>query len=475
MPAYKQRGWQSSQKGDIPLLGLTLAFSCLVFALEAILDLRQYDKFKDALASKKIPKLLQGVITQETFDKSNDYGVDKYKFGILQTMIMFVEGMMLVFQGYLPWAWDFSGFLAINAGLISNSSSNLYAEIVVTVIFIVLLTIHDTVISLPFELVKTFVIEQNHGFNKSTVALYFSDKAKGLGLTVVFAFPIIAIMVCIVRSGGPFFYFYVWAFLFLVSIVMMTIYPTVIAPMFNKYTKLDKGPVFDAIETLAKSVAFPLTNIFLVDGSKRSAHSNAYFYGFFKNKRIVLYDTLIEQVEVPELLAILGHEIGHWKLNHTQQGFIISQLYTFALFLAFSYCQNTPGLFAAFGFNYTTKTPMPVFVGLMLFSTTFWSPVDKILSLLMNFNSRYNEFAADKYAQQLGMADALGRGLVKISVENLGNMVPDEYYSLYHFSHPPLVERLAALNLTPESMNSMKDTKDKDTKIEKKKDTKKTK
>jgi STE24 endopeptidase len=172
----------------------------------------------------------------------------------------------------------------------------------------------------------------------------------------------------------------VWIFLFIVSIVAMTIYPTLIAPLFNKYTQLEAGPLYESIEALAKKVKFPLAKIFLVDGSKRSAHSNAYFYGFFKNKRIVLFDTLIEQVETPELLAILGHEIGHWKLMHTMQGFVITQVYIFCLFLAFSFVQYTPGLFAAFGFRFQDASAVPVFVGLVLFSQTFWSPVDKVKS-----------------------------------------------------------------------------------------------
>jgi STE24 endopeptidase len=155
----------------------------------------------------------------------------------------------------------------------------------------------------------------------------------------------------------------------------------------------------------------------------------------------------MKQVELDELLAILGHEMGHWKLWHTIQGFVISQLYTFVIFLAFSYVQNTYPLFRSFGFAYDKNHPVPVFVGLMLFAQTYWMPVEKILGLILNFNSRFNEFAADAFSKKLGKADALGRGLIKISIENLGNLVPDSLYSLYHFSHPPLVERLTALGV----------------------------
>jgi STE24 endopeptidase len=190
-------------------------------------------------------------------------------------------------------------------------------------------------------------------------------------------------------------------------------------------------------------VQFPLTQIFSVDGSKRSAHSNAYFYGFFNSKRIVLYDTLLKQVTLDELLAILGHEIGHWKLWHTLQNFVVTQCYTLVLLLCFSFVQHTPALFTAFGFAYSG--PMPVFIGLMLFSQTFWGPVDKALSLGMTINSRRNEFAADAFAVQLHRGEALVAGLIKISTENLDNLVPDGWYSWYHYSHPPLVERIAAI------------------------------
>lgn len=268
----------------------------------------------------------------------------------------------------------------------------------------------------------------------------------GLLLQFVLGIPILGAMIWLIRLGGQHFYIYVWFFLMLVSAVMMMIYPTLIAPLFNQYTKLDEGPLYEAIEKLAEQVSFPLTEIYSVDGSRRSAHSNAYFYGFFKSKRIVLFDTLIKQVEQPELLAILGHEIGHWKLGHTIQGFIVSQIYTFSLFLCFSLVLNTPALFSAFGFSFGADEPLPAFIGLVLFIQTLWTPVDKVMALWVTINSRANEFAADKYAQDLGMGAALAQGLIKINIENLGNLVPDSLYSLYHFSHPSLVERLGAID-----------------------------
>lgn len=433
---------------DIPYLGLAIIFSVLMFGIEYYLSVRQLRKFRQA---KEMPvELKLGGISEDIFKKSLSYGKDKLSFGMFETSALFIESTVLVLAGYLPYAWDLSKRALLCVGISHSSYSPLVYEMLITSVFVAIMSLHDTIVTLPFSLYSTFVVEEKHGFNKSTMALFFKDKLMTLLLTLVIGAPILSGVVWVVRWGGPHFYFYVWAFLCTVSITLMTVYPTLIAPLFNKYTKLEDGPIYSAISELSKTVSFPLTQIYLVDGSKRSAHSNAYFYGFFKSKRIVMYDTLVNQVELPELLAILGHEIGHWKLWHTIQGFVIMQLYQFVLFLTFSAVQNTPALFSAFGFRYCASSAggeyaTPVFVGLMLFTQTFWSPVDKALSLVMNFNSRANEFAADRFSNKLGMGDALKSGLVKISVENLGNMVPDELYSLYHFSHPPLVERLKAI------------------------------
>ncbi|CAM9198153.1 unnamed protein product, partial [Ectocarpus fasciculatus] len=431
----------------IPYLWLTVGFITAIFLFEHYLD--RLVESNRQLHPTVVPEELKHAIPQDKFTKSLLYGVDKFSFGNIEGSFMFLEGFALILLGWLPYIWDFSLFLIERFGLVTAETSYFWKEVLATTAFMFLISLHDTVISLPFSLYSTFVVEEKHGFNKTTLGLFLRDKLISLVLGLVIGCPIFAVVIYVVRNGGPYFYFYVWAFLFSVTLVLMTIYPTLIAPLFNTYTPLKDGKLYDQIEELAKKVDFPLTKIFVVDGSKRSAHSNAYFYGFFKNKRIVLYDTLIAQVETPELLAILGHEIGHWKLWHTMQGFFITQIYIFTLFLSFSAVQNTPDLFSAFGFKYEADesghNSMPVLIALTLFTQTFWGPVEKCLTLAMNFNSRYNEFQADKYACTLGMGHELAEGLVKISVENLGNMVPDSLYSLYHFSHPPLVERLRAI------------------------------
>lgn len=281
-PYYKQVGWSIEKHDDVPYLLLTLCFTVLVFSIEWYLDFRQLHLFNTI---KVVPKELVGTISDETFHKSNRYGADKFRFGIFESGFSTIEALLLVLLGYLPFAWDLAESLCTRFGLIpatGRDSNSIYQEIVRTAAFMVITTCHDTLFSLPFSLYRTFVVEEKHGFNKTTLSLFLRDKVITLGLTVCLGVPVLSIVVWLVRWGGDYFYFYVWMFLFVVTVVMMTLYPTLIAPLFNKYDKLESGPLYDAIEELAKKVSFPLTQIFVVDGSKRSAHSNAYFYGFFK-------------------------------------------------------------------------------------------------------------------------------------------------------------------------------------------------
>lgn len=441
-PLYKQDNI-NTVPSSIPYLLIVVLFILLVFFIEIYLDYRQLYNFNN---STKVDSHLEKHIDNDTFIKTLKYNASKYSFGIFETILTVIQGIVLLLLGFMPYVWDKATIIANNYNIINNTNSDFYQEFIVTMIFFGFIILFEMLWSLPFQLWKTFVIEEKYGFNKQTVRLFFEDKVKYLLLLGIIGSPITGGIIYIVRWGGPFFYYYVWGFCFVVMMIMMFVFPEYIAPWFNKYEPLTDGDLYMEIEKLAsrKDVQFPLTKLFVMDGSKRSAHSNAFFYGFFKNKRIVLFDTLIKQVDTEELLAILGHEIGHWKLYHTIQGLIISQVYLFLQFMYFSYVQNSSELFTAFGFK--AKSIMPVFIGLVLFSQVFMYPVDKVLSFLMNLNSRYNEFMADNYAVKLGMGEKLKSGLIKISIENLGNLVPDKLYAYYHFSHPSIVERLRAID-----------------------------
>lgn len=456
-------------------MAMTILFTVFVFSLEHMLDHRQ----KEAYKITKFPQMLEDTVSKiddekkaskkkteedekteekedkkedvdtdkpilpklkDKFTKAQNYGTDKMKFGMFSSVYNLIETVIFLMAGFLPYFWDLSVQLG-DKHFGYNEAEN---EIKVTLIFLLVTTMIGTVTSLPFELYSTFYIEKKHGFNKQTTMLFFTDKVKSLVLTFVIGGPFVAILLKIIKWGGENFYIYVWAFMFVFSVIMMTLVPVVIMPMFNKYEPLKESELKTRIYALADKISYPLNKLFVMDGSKRSSHSNAFMFGFGKNKRIVLFDTLMEQVSDDEILAILGHELGHWKLGHTWSNFVVTQLYTGASFYCFSLCFNSMGLYRAFGFDGVDR-PVPTIIALMLFFQTIWAPVDKILSFFMTIFSRMNEFAADKYSSDLGMSKPLQTGLCKISLENLGAMCPDPWYAVYHYSHPPLVERLSAM------------------------------
>lgn len=297
-------------------------------------------------------------------------------------------------------------------------------------------------INQPWSLYAQFVIEERHGFNKMTMWLYITDWIKSQMLSIVMGGPILALIIWVVRTGGPYFYIYAWAVVACIQIIMLTIYPVLIAPLFNKFTPLEEGSLKTKIEALAAKLEFPLTKLFVIDGSTRSSHSNAYMYGFWWNKRIVLFDTLLTQTnEEDDIVAILGHELGHWKMNHTTYNLMIAQVLIFTNFFCYGLVMNSEQMYTDFGFIGGDR---PVIIGLMLFSFLF-SPVDHVIGFAMNMLSRRFEYQADAFAKDLGYAHQLRAGLVAISTENKGDLNPDSLYSAYHHSHPTLVERLKAL------------------------------
>jgi len=377
---------------------------------------------------------------QSKFLASQSYGLDKVYFSLFSSTYGIIEGIAFLLLGFMPWIWDCScDFGSSHFGWTESVD-----EIKISLVFLLFTTIIGTVTALPFELYSTFQIEKKHGFNKQTIGLFVTDKIKSLALTAVFGGPFTALLIKIIKMGGDSFALYVWAFTFVFSVIMMTLVPVVIMPLFNKYEKLPEGSLKDQIYALAGRLDFPLTKLFMMDGSKRSSHSNAFMFGFFKNKRIVIFDTLLEQVHDDEVLAILGHELGHWKMGHTVTNFLVSQLYMGASFYAFSLCYNSHELYRAFGFDDESRS-VPTIIALLLFFSTVWEPMDKALSYAMTVHSRKCEFEADEFAMVLGYSKQLQSGLCKIHLENLGAMCPDPWYSTYHYSHPPLVERLSAM------------------------------
>ncbi|XP_050531863.1 CAAX prenyl protease 1 homolog [Daktulosphaira vitifoliae] len=442
-----------------------LTFSWIEFLWEQYLTLRQRRVYK---TTNSIPEKLVNVLDVETFNKAKSYGLDKNTFNIYEEWFN-----MIISTGFIC----FNGFTLIWNLSKSCLASTKYedSEIMISCIFLLFMNTMGTLISFPISIYNTFVIEEKHGFNKQTASFFIKDKIKNFLLIQVIALPITAAAITIVKWGGRYFFIWLWVFAVVTSLFIMTIYPEFIAPLFDKYTALTDGPLKTKIEELAKQVNFPLYKIYIVEGSKRSAHSNAYFYGFFNSKRIVLYDTLLKNDEElsekkedneskttptedsdskkdkgkgmndEEILAVLGHELGHWKLNHILCYIIISQVNLFVMLFVFGWLYDHSMLYRAFGFYETTH---PVIIGLAIIFQYVFSPYNTVISFAMTTLSRKLEFQADAFAKKLGKAKPLESGLIRLNNDNLGFPVYDSLYSSWHHTHPQLLERLEAISKT---------------------------
>ncbi|XP_049787802.1 CAAX prenyl protease 1 homolog [Schistocerca cancellata] len=435
-----------------------LTFMIVEFLWELYLSIRQHHVYEHAV---RVPNELKDILTHETYEKARIYGLDRCTFSIVKDIFGMVLSVAIMLFDGIPYFWDLSERIISAFGYSSHN------EILQSVTFGFILYTFSTIINLPLVVYNTFVLEEKHGFNKQTVGFFVKDKLKSFAVSQVIFTPLLAAMVYIVQIGGKYFFLYLWMFSVVTSVFLLTIYPNYIAPLFDKYTPLPDGELKTKIEQLAASIDFPLYKLYVVEGSKRSTHSNAYFYGFFKNKRIVLFDTLLkdytpenksagedkseEQEKSPtgekkgcdndEVLAVLGHELGHWKLNHILKNFVIAQLNLLFMFLVFGLMFKYDPMYRAFGFS----TERPVIIGLMIVFQYIFSPYNAILGFLLTMLSRKFEFQADAFAKSLGKAKELQRALIKLNQDNLSFPVYDWLFSMWHHSHPPLLERLRAI------------------------------
>lgn len=433
------------------LFNVIVAFITLMYIWETYLSYRQYlvEKY-----NPKIPPELKDVTDQETFDKSRVYAIDKAIYNFVHGFYSQLEAYALLYFGALPFVWT----------LCSNqlgyfSSDWLNSEISKSCLFIIYFILYGQITGLPWSIYYNFVLEEKHGFNKQTFGFFIKDNIKKLLVSVVLTIPIIALLLYIIRIGGDYFFIYAWIFLTVVSLFIVTIYADYIAPLFDKYVPLPEGELKSKIEELAKSLQFPLYKLYVVEGSKRSAHSNAYMYGFHKNKRIVLFDTLIEgytpaeeskenenkeeaatteKEQKPkgcnndEILAVLAHELGHWKLGHNIKNLVLNQMNLFLYFLIFAVLMNRQIFYSAFGFD----NERPVLIGLIVILQFIFAPYNELISFLMVSLARRFEFQADAFAKSLGKSKFLRSSLIKLQKDNLSFPLDDWLYSAFHHSHP---------------------------------------
>ncbi len=391
------------------------------FIIDQVLDSLNAKHFNDPL-----PAELQDVFDEKEYKKSQHYKKERYKFGILTSTISMVATLLFFFL-------DGFAFVDTLARSISNN------EIIIALVFFGIIMIASDILSTPFSYYSTFAIEEKYGFNKTTRKTFFLDKLKGWVMGAFIGGIILGAIIWFYQSTGKNFWVYAWGIITVFTVLMNLFYARFIVPLFNKQTPLEEGSLRSQIETYASKVGFTLDKIFVIDGSKRSTKANAYFSGFGSEKRVTLYDTLIKDLNEDEIVAVLAHEVGHYKRNHIIINLFMAIITTgFTLWLLSLFIGN-PLLSEALNVS------KPSFhIGLIAFGVLY-TPISSITSLLMNYLSRKFEYQADNYAKNTYAYQPLISGLKKLSKNSLSNLTPHPMYVFAHYSHPTLLQRFRNL------------------------------
>lgn len=404
------------------ILYIILGISLISYLFDQVLDYLNLKALKP-----EVPSEIKDFYDTEKYHKSIAYQKEQSRFSFISSAFSFILSFGMLLLG---------GFGLVDSWLrpvIEN-------QIVLALVFFGVIMIVSDVISIPFQWYSTFVIEEKYGFNKTTAKTFILDKLKGYVLGAIVGGALVSILIYLVNSIGP--NFWIWFGLIAAAFILFInmFYTSLLLPLFNKLTPLGEGELKTAIEQFSKKVNFPLDNIFVMDGSKRSAKANAFFSGIGKKKKIVLYDTLITNHSTEELVAVLAHEVGHFKKKHIIWSYLISIVQVFFVLFVLSRMIFNEDLSLALG-----GSQQAIHLNLIAFGILF-SPISGIIGLFMSLLSRKNEFEADAYAKETYDGNALSNALKRLSVDSLSNLYPHPAYVFFHYSHPPLLQRLQALN-----------------------------
>jgi len=401
---------------------IILATLLIDFSLQLLADWLNLRALQDT-----IPAEFQDTFDPDRYRKSQQYLQVTTRFGLFSSTISLVATLAFWFAGGFNYldimvrGWKFS-------------------ELPTGLLYIGLLLLLKMILSLPFTIYDTFIIEGRFGFNKTTVATFIADRLKGIILGVLIGAPLLAGILFFLGKAGQLAWLYCWIISATVTLVIQFVAPTWIMPLFNKFTPLAEGPLKEAILSYAGSVKFPLENVFVIDGSRRSSKANAFFTGFGKHRRIALFDTLIEQQSTNELVSILAHEIGHFRKKHILKNLLAAILHMGFMFYLLNIFIGKPALFTAFYLDQPS-----IYVGLILFGLLY-SPVEFLLDIILHSISRKYEYEADAFAgRTTGNPEALISALKKLAANSLSNLTPHPLYVVLHYSHPPLGQRITAL------------------------------
>ncbi|GAO28763.1 M48 family metallopeptidase [Geofilum rubicundum] len=377
--------------------------------------------------SSHVPDRLQDVYPDDKFQKQKKYRLANYRFGLISSTIS-----TLIILGVLWW----QGFAWLD-GLVHSVTDHSIGQ---SLLFFGIIGLASTLISLPLSIYDTFVIEEKFGFNKTTAAVFVLDLIKSLLLGAFIGGLMLSLIIWFYHWAGAYFWLYAWGIVSLFMIFFSKFYTSLILPLFNKLKPLEEGGLKRDIETMSKRAGFTLSNVFIMDGSKRSTKANAFFSGFGKNKRIVLFDTLINDLTNDEIVAVLAHEIGHYRLKHTIRGTILGVVQSGLMLFLLGWFINHPAIAGALG----VSTPS-FHIGLLGFGLLY-APISAVLGWGMTILSRRQEYQADAFAAKYAEASALQSALKKISASALSNPTPHPWFVFFNYSHPPLLKRLQALD-----------------------------
>ena len=400
---------------------IIVVFLCLDFVLERVLE-----SLNSKHMSPVLPDSLKGIYEEKEYSRFQSYKRENGRLDSWSSGVGFVVMIVFLVAGGFGW---------YNSWVVSLTDSVVWQ----TILFVVGLSVVSSVLDIPFDYYATFRIEEKYGFNKTTRRVYWLDTVKELFLSLVLGGVLLALVVWFYTWAGTYFWLYAWGAVTLFSVFMAMFYSQLIVPLFNKQTPLQDGSLRNKIQAFAGKVGFKLDNIYVIDGSKRSTKANAYFTGLGPKKRVVLYDTLIDELTEEEIVAVLAHEVGHYKKRHTLRSMVVSVIQMGVLFWLFSLCVNNVALSEALGGDRVYFQ-----LGLIAFAILY-SPVNLILGIGMNVWSRSNEYEADAFAARYYEGDYLVSGLKKISVKSLSNLTPHPLYEYVYYAHPSLLKRIDAI------------------------------
>ena len=401
-----------------------IALILIKFLLETYLKIRNLKSIENNKGS--VPPRFKDVITEEEYKKSILYNTDRIRFQIFTALFGAVVLVIFTIGGLLNY---------LTQVVMDMTSSNVLGAVLLGLLLIIV----EEIISIPISIYSTFVIEERHGFNKTTRKTFVTDIFKGLLISGAISSILYATVIFIIISAGDLWWIYAFAAVFTLQAIIFFLYPVLIMPLFNKFEPLDDEQFKKPIEKLLEKVDFKSKGLFVMNASLRSTHGNAFFTGFGKNKRIVFFDTLLKTINPDEMEAILGHELGHYKLGHIRKTLISSLVFGFLGFYILNEIFKSDNFFIAHGLENLTVYSKFLMFYLVIGSYTFFTkPITSALS-------RKREFEADDFSFQFTDGEHMISGLLKLTKDNASNLTPDPLYSSYYYSHPPIAERVASI------------------------------